>query len=147
LNQILVKNQLYKGDDANTTDVFTDQQLELLRKEKALSISKKNPSSYKFGDDVNMIVEIKNIIEVQIDIFEINTLNYAQEKGRDYNNDIDLEGLVAKWSSSKKFDKKPIEQWEETFKFPELKERGVFVVQFVGNGLVSRAIINIGSLF
>jgi len=75
-------------------------------------------------------------------------MNYAIEYNQSFNSDkIDLEGLVAKWSKTSKFDTKPIIKHTEQFDIIEIQgRRGVFVVQFTGSGLKSQAVIRIGSL-
>src|SRR5690606_32900994 len=59
---------------------------------------------------------------------------------------IQLDGLVANEEKTYKFDHHPMRRFTQIFEFPALKRRGVFVIEFIGNGKSSRCVIRKGKL-
>ena len=84
-----------------------------------------------------------------IKIFEFNTETYYKKTLQPFNTSVNLDGLIA---STEKVvetfkDRPSNKKYLETFNFPELKGKvGLFIVEFIGNGLSARAVIKKGSL-
>ncbi len=79
-------------------------------------------------------------------VFEINTYNYYRQHGRHVNTDIDLDGLVARDETVYRYDTPPQQRVKRRFSFPDLQGPGVWVVECIGNGMSSRAVIRKGML-
>ena len=64
-------------------------------------------------------------------------------------NSINLEGLIPSEQNEFKYNEPPVIKTEREFTFEKIAEKpkGIFIVEFVGNGLTSRAIIRKGGLY
>ena len=94
-------------------------------------------------------MELKNVQTLYIKIFEFNTETYYKKTLQPFSPDINLDGLVA--SNEKVIetykDRPSTKKYIETFSFPELNDRvGLFIVEFIGNGVSARVVIKKGSL-
>jgi hypothetical protein len=80
---------------------------------------------------------------MQVKVFEINTDNYFRKFMNNFTTDINLDGLVAKYEQECVYKDRAINiKHTENFYFPQFTNtRGLFVFEFVGNGISSRAIV------
>ncbi|MGC6564209.1 MAG: hypothetical protein ACON38_01215 [Akkermansiaceae bacterium] len=102
---------------------------------------------YGLNDEVALPVHLKNVPKLIIKVFEINTLNYYRNLGNEVSTDIDLDGLVANHVETHEYKTAPQLRSRHEFKFPFIeKRRGLWVVEFIGGGKSSRAIIRKGAL-
>ena len=99
-------------------------------------------------EEVNLVLELKNVPKLIVKMFEVNTENYYKQNFSHVDTAVDLDGLVAREENLLDFSKfPPIRRFEHTFPFPSLKgRRGVFVLEFIGGGKSSRALIHKGWL-
>lgn len=81
-------------------------------------------------------------------MFEINTDNYFRKNFSNFTSDINLDGLIAKFEKDCDFTDKPSNlRHTEVFNFPQFNgQRGLFVIELIGNGISSRAIVQKGNL-
>ena len=99
------------------------------------------------GETVSLDVRVKNVENLIVKIYEINTENYYRNFGRQINTDLNLDGLVANEELSFHYDESPFRRVKRSFSFPQLNaSRGVWVLEFIGNGKSSRAVILRGGL-
>lgn len=98
------------------------------------------------GQPVRLDVDIKNVEKLIVKVYEINTLNYYRQQGRPLDTTLNLDGLVPNREIVKQYDAPPLKRHRETFAFDDLGPRGVYVVDFIGNGKASRALIRLGKL-
>jgi len=99
------------------------------------------------NDDVTLSVHLKNVPKLIVKVFEINTLNYYRNLGNEVSTDIDLDGLVANQVDVHEYSDAPQLRTKRDFKIPAIgKRRGLWVVEFIGGGKSSRAIIRKGAL-
>jgi hypothetical protein len=97
-------------------------------------------------DKVSLAVQIKNVKTLIVKVYEINAANFYKTYKREVNTDIDLDGLVANEERTVEYTDSPLRRIERTFEFEKLKDRGVYVVEFIGNGKSSRALVRKGKL-
>lgn len=97
---------------------------------------------------MEVVAEIKNVSKMQLKLFEINTDNYFRKNMANFSSDINLDGLIAKHEQELNYADKPSNlRHTETFKFPQFNgQRGLFVIELIGNGLSTRAVVQKGSL-
>ena len=81
-----------------------------------------------------------------VKVFEINTFNYYKAKNSEINLAIKLDGLVASVERKLEYDSAPERRIRRSLGFPKLKKRGMYVVELIGNGRSSRALIAKGRL-
>ncbi len=97
---------------------------------------------------VSVDVFLKNTPKVIVKIYELNALSFFLMQKRQLNTDVNLDGLVANTERTQGFDdaagRSPFQRVVRNFKFPELKGRGVWVVEFIGGGKSSRALVRKG---
>jgi hypothetical protein len=105
-----------------------------------------NPTLLEPGDAVNLKVAVKNVDSLLIKAYRINTFNYYTRNLKPIDTALNLDGLSATWERTLEFDTPPLRRVERTLKFPELKGSGVFVVDLIGNGRSSRALVTKGLL-
>lgn len=106
-----------------------------------------NREQFKVDEEVSLAIELKNINTLYVKIFEFNTETYYKKNLLPFNTSVNLDGLIA--SNEKVFEyKNPSnKKFVESFKFPELANKvGLFIIEFIGNGMSSRAVVKKGSL-
>ncbi|MBN1670766.1 MAG: hypothetical protein JXR37_07030 [Kiritimatiellae bacterium] len=105
-----------------------------------------NPDRFAVGDPVELEVAVKNVEKLIVKTYEINALNYYREKKAEISTGIDLDGLVANDERLVAYTQVPLRRHVERFAFPRIDRPGVWVVEFIGNGRSSRALIRKGRL-
>ncbi|HEX6810547.1 MAG TPA: hypothetical protein VF384_02885, partial [Planctomycetota bacterium] len=101
---------------------------------------------YAAGDPVQLQVDTKNVPVLLVKVFAIDSYRYHQEKQRAVDASIDLDGIVATFEQTHTYTEPPLRRVRRTFDLPMLKEPGTWVVELVGNGISSRAVIHKGWL-
>ena len=80
-------------------------------------------------------------------IFEFNTETYYKKTLQPFNTGVNLDGLIASIEKSFEYKNPSNKKFLENFTFPELTGKvGLFIVEFIGNGMSARAVIKKGSL-
>jgi hypothetical protein len=106
-----------------------------------------NPVRHGVGDPVKLKLHVKNVDKLIVKIFEINTLNYYLEHRAEISTDLQLDGLVPNHERDFEFKEAPARRVARDFEFPEIaNRRGVWVVEFIGGGRSSRAVIRKGKI-
>jgi len=73
--------------------------------------------------------------------FEINTTSYYQKNKTEVPTNIDLDGIIAARETVFHFTEQPLLSVFRTFKFPEIKKRGLYVNLFLKNYLLKTYLI------
>jgi hypothetical protein len=97
-------------------------------------------------DEVALELDVKNVPTLLVKVFELNTFNIYAETLKEIDASLALDGLVANEEISYSYDDNPLRRVRRHFEFPMLAKPGVYVVDFIGNGLSSRAIVRKGQL-
>jgi len=97
-------------------------------------------------DIVSLDVAVKNVSTLIIKVYRINTLNFYRDQQAEVTTAIDLDGLVANDEKVVNFSTPEIRRHNEHFEFPQLDRPGVYVIEMIGNGKSSRALIRKGRL-
>ncbi len=111
-----------------------------------LEFARTNKNWFSAKDAVSLDVDVKNVGTLVVKVFEINALNYFLANGRDVDTSVDLDGLVASDEKTYKYDEAPARRVRRTFDFPTLSKPGVYVLEFIGGGISSRALLRKGRL-
>ncbi len=121
--------------------------LEKVAGEVSINIGDQNKDVFAIGEDVSLWIELKNVPTLFIKVFEINTENYYRKNMSPFKTDVNLDGLIASIERTVEYKQAPQILFREELKFPELKNKmGLFVIELIGNGRSSRAILKIGTL-
>ncbi len=117
-----------------------------LRERVDLDFAATNPASFSSSDDVALDVFVKNVPTLIVKVYRINALNYYQDQATQISTNLNLDGLIANHESTQQLDSSPFLRVSRRFTFPEIVEPGVYVVDLIGNGKSSRALIHKGQL-
>ncbi|MHC5070783.1 MAG: hypothetical protein ACYTGO_09895 [Planctomycetota bacterium] len=101
---------------------------------------------YGVDEAVSLQVDVKNVKTLLVKVFEINTFNYYQKIKREVDASINLDGLVANHELTREYTENPLRRVRRTFDLAALQKPGVYVVELIGNGISSRAVIHKGRL-
>lgn len=142
------KAKLLQGENfSNITDIFSEQELNEIKETKKLKFLKTNKAVFARGEDIKLEVEIKNVQELVLKIFEIDAFNYYQNKKKIIDKKIKLIGLEPILKKNFTYLQNSIISHKEIFEISDLKEKkGLFIIEFLGGGLSSRAVLYIGQL-
>ena len=148
LKQVFAEAKLVNGigDAERWYSMLSTSQVKALQERIDLDFSPVNKVFYKSSEGVSLKVNIKNVRKLIVRVFEINTFNFYSRNLYPVNTAINLDGLAATREKAYNYDERPLRRIERNFNFPELKKRGVYVVEFIGNGRSSRALISKGNL-
>ena len=135
-----------KGDAERWYSMISTSQVQNLRDRIDLSFAHDNAQSFTPNKKIDLKVWTKNIDKLIVKEFEINAFNYYLKNGKEVSTAIELDGLSASRDRIIESKLPPIRRSQKTFSFPDLKKRGVYVVEFIGNGISSRALIRKGAL-
>ena len=142
------KMQFYLGKEEPLKDnLLSSDEINNLMDETILSICDFNKKTFNINDDIELILEIKNINTLYLNIYEINTENYYYSNENNFDESISLDGIVPTYEDIYSYNDKPQLLTGKKVLISKLpKNRGLFVVEFIGNGHVSRAVIQKGNL-
>ncbi len=152
LKQVFAEARLTAGlDDPKLAEqlasALSPEQFERLKNRVDLDFDATNPQTLAPADSVSLDVWVKNVPRLTVKIFELNTAACYTNSTEPIGTDIDLDGLVAAQQQVHEFDAPPLHRVKRTFKLPEIAaKRGVWVVEFIGNGRSSRALVRKGHL-
>ena len=148
IKNFYAKMQFYLGNEEYIKNKYiTTSEINDLMKEIVLNICDYNKETFNVDEDIELILEIKNINTLYVNIYEINTENYYYCNEKKLEKNISLDGIVPTYEDIYSYNEKPQILQEKTIKISKLpKKRGLYVIEFIGNGHVSRAIIQKGNL-
>jgi hypothetical protein len=119
---------------------------EALKQRVDLQFAPQNPRFFGANESVALDLRIKNVGTLIVNIYEINAFNYYRGNLTEIDAGIDLGGLVATHAETVTYDTPPLRRVRRTFDLPQLAKPGVYVVEFIGNGKSSRALVRKGAL-
>ncbi len=117
-----------------------------IRDKVVLRLAAENRERYRGDEPVELLADVKNVDELTVRVYEINSLAYYRTRGELIDTDIDLDGLVATSERQIEYSHAATVRHRERIEFPELEGRGVWVIDLVGGGVRARALIRRGEL-
>ncbi len=134
------------GDPQQWAPLLAPDEFRRLKERVDIDFAPDNADTIAPDAPVKLAAFVKNVPALLVKVYEINTLNYYRETGSPLNLAINLDGLVA--SSEKRVEYKETSERRvaRTFEFPELNRRGAWVIELIGNGKSSRALVQKGRL-
>lgn len=135
------------GDAEKWFSLLDPAQVQALKDRVDVDFAYTNKTSFRGDEPVKLDVFTKNVKDLIVKVYQINTMNYYRTTLSPIGTDIDLDGLVANVERTEKFTEAPIRRVGHSFEFKEIKDRGVYIVEFIGNGKSSRALVQKGNLF
>ncbi len=105
-----------------------------------------NKTSFAVDEAVKLDLFVKNVPTLMVKVFEVNTQNFYRTQRREVDTAINLDGLVANSEQTYTYTETPFLRVGKTFEFSQLSKPGVYVIDFIGAGKSSRALIRKGRL-
>ncbi len=84
---------------------------------------------------------VKNVPTMIVKVFELNAKNYYRSNTNEINTDLNLDGLIANEEKTYKYEESPLRRVARQFEFPSMNQAGTYIVDFIGSGQSSRALI------
>ena len=119
---------------------------ESLKERVEIRLLESNEHFHALNDVVSIAAEIKNVKTLLVKVYEINTINYYNDQKKEVDASLQIDGLVASEEFTFEYTEAPLRRVARTFNFPSLKGAGVWLIDFIGNGLSSRAVVRKGQL-
>ena len=135
-----------RGDAAVWSARLDPGRLQALRERVELYFTPRNPEFLAADAEVALEAAIKHVPRLTIKVFDVDAAAYYREHGAEFDAGIDLDGLVPNAERTVEYADPPARRHVERLSFPELRKPGVYVVELVGNGVSSRALVRKGRL-
>lgn len=134
------------GDMEKWFSMLSPQDVNSIKERIELEFLPTCPTIYKSSDKVYINVRVKNVKKLIAKIYKINAMNYYRQNLEEISTAVDLDGLVANEERTISYSQPEYLSHVEKFEFPKLPERGIFIIELIGNGISSRALIRKGQL-
>ncbi|MEM7231463.1 MAG: hypothetical protein AAF517_04785, partial [Planctomycetota bacterium] len=134
------------GDQERWYSMLSPTQYRALKDRVDIQFAPTNSSTFEKEDRVALDVSIKNVKTLLVKVFEVNTGNFYRSRQTAIDTAIDLDGLIASDEKVYEYGDSPFRRVTRHFEFPALDRRGVWVVEMIGGGVSSRALVRKGRL-
>ncbi|MCX6927806.1 MAG: hypothetical protein NT154_32045 [Verrucomicrobia bacterium] len=134
------------GDLQQWAPLLSPDEYRRLKERVDIDFAPDNPDLISADGVVKLVAFVKNVPTLLVKVYEINTFNYYRETGQPLNLALNLDGLFASSERRVQYQETPERRIARTFEFQELKSRGAYVVELIGNGKSSRALVQKGRL-
>lgn len=135
------------GDAAQWYSMLSPSAVQALKDRVDLEFALANETHFSQDAAVSLDIFVKNVDALVVKVYELNSLNYFLDQKRELNTDLKLDGLIANEEAEHDYDATSIRRTKRTFTFDSLKgQRGAWVIEFIGNGMSSRALVQKGRL-
>ncbi len=105
-----------------------------------------NPT--RFGETESIVLEadVKHVPELVVKVFRVDPHAYFVHTNREVNTDLDLDGLAASHEQILRFTEAPVRRVRRRIELPMCARAGTYVIDLIGNGMSSRAVVHKGRL-
>lgn len=135
------------GRPADWASLLPPAQFQALKDRVDIEFDPTSQEVFEIDDEVLLPVLLKNVPKLMVKVFEINTVNYYRKLRQEVSTDIDLDGLVANVGEVFEYDRpSQLRSLEKLAVKGIPKRRGLWVVELIGGGKSSRAVIRKGAL-
>ncbi|TXT28638.1 MAG: hypothetical protein FD138_2551, partial [Planctomycetota bacterium] len=134
------------GEPEQWAALLPADQFQQLKQRVEIEFDPTNRTTFSADEPVALDLHVKNVGTLIVKVFEINKRNFYSQQLREVDTDVNLDGLVANRETTNTYNDTAFRRVRRRFEFPELKKPGVYVVDFIGNGRSSRALIRKGKL-
>jgi hypothetical protein len=134
------------GEPQQWAPLLSPEEYRRLKERVDIDFAPDDPGVIGADAAVKLTAFVKNVPALIVKVYEINTFNYYRQTGQPLNLALNLDGLVASSERRLQYQETPERRVARTFEFPELKGRGAYVVELIGNGKSSRALVQKGRL-
>ncbi|MBR0504028.1 MAG: hypothetical protein IJJ84_01385 [Kiritimatiellae bacterium] len=149
LARICAEADLLAGRSLSDADAqaLSAAQFKALQERVELNWAKSNPKVFAADADVALALDVKNVKRLRLSVYVIDPFTACRVLDGEVKSDIDLDAAVPTFTRTFDYPSVPqVVRHTETFKLPELKEPGLYVVECSGAGISSRALVRKGRL-
>lgn len=149
LKKVFAEAKILSGNrDPKYVALLSEGEIKALKERVEIALAPDNPKVFGLGENVRLKLSLKNVPELIVRVYRINAYNYYRTHKREIDGNFDVMGLKADFETV-------IErQMSETTRFDctidalaeAMRDPGVYVVDFLGNGKNARAVISRGRL-
>jgi hypothetical protein len=134
------------GDPEDWASQLPPELFRQLRERIDIDFAFTNRTDFAADAPVVLDLHLKAVPSLLVKVFEVNTKSVYRTTLKEIDADINLDGLVANSEKTHKFDDPPLRRHAQRFEFPGLNRPGVYVIDFIGAGKSSRALVRKGRL-
>ncbi len=143
------------GDGEKWASKLSPEALRQLKDRVDIDFAFTNKTEFAVDEPIKIELFTKNAPNLLVKIYEINTGNYYRTHGKEIDTDVGLDGLVANAERTLPGNVDPFRRTAVTLEFPDPKgapnfpekdRPGVYVIDLIGGGKSSRALIRKGRL-
>ncbi|MBA4064353.1 MAG: hypothetical protein C0501_11700 [Isosphaera sp.] len=138
--------ELGRGDPEAWASKLSPEEFRALKDRIDIDFAFTNKTDYAADEAVSLDLHVKNVPNLLVKVFEVNTGAVYKVRPREIDTDVNLDGLVANTERGVRYDDAPFRRVPRRFAFPELNKPGVYVIDFIGGGKSSRALVRKGRL-
>lgn len=150
LRRVFAETKLIYGDPKDAEQYASmlggAAALESLRSRVELEFARGNREVFGPEESVELSVDVKNVDSLIIKAFQIDPVAVFDRFGAFELEGLDLDGLVATGERVVRYRESSLTRHRETLRLDTLKRPGIYVVELIGGGVSSRAVIHKGSL-
>ncbi|MFT3695448.1 MAG: hypothetical protein QM831_20100 [Kofleriaceae bacterium] len=134
------------GDSESATRTLGPARAAEIRERVELAWSLHDKIQFAADEPVVLDVEVKHVPELVVKVFRIDPLAYFAHMKNPVGIDLDLDGLAASHEIVLKYAEPPVRRVRRRIELPMCARPGVYVIDLIGNGMSSRALIHKGRL-
>lgn len=136
-----------KGDPQRLTAILTPSVADALKERVDLDFLPVNPKTFGASEPVRLSLAVKNIKTLLVKIYTVDLLAFRRgTAAAGFERNADLEGILPTAERAFTYEEPPLRRVVRSYDFPELAGRGLYVIDFIGNGRSVRAVIQKGRL-
>ena len=148
LAELLAVTRLLAGADGADRWAATlgASSLAALRERVDLELTVRNPARVAADAPVTIEVDVKNVPQLVVKTFRIDPVAYYLARRAEVDTTVDLDGMVASDEMVLRSDLPAIRRVRQRIALPGCSRPGTYVIELIGNGKSSRALIRKGGL-
>lgn len=135
------------GDPEQWISMLSPERYAALKDQVVLEFAPDRPRRLAAEAPVVLPAEIKNVEALVVRIYAVDAFNFYRERRREISPAIELDGISPTWERVHRYPDPPLRRVRRRLEFPELSGPGTYVIDLIGGGLRSRAVIRKGDLF
>lgn len=134
------------GDAEKWYALLSPSYLKQLKERVTLTFAPTNKKVFGNKELVKLKLDIKNVKNLIVKVYSINAESYYKKNLKKLKANLNLDGLVANTETTHTYNLPSVRMQRKSFSFPTLKKQGIYIIDFIGNGTNSRALIRKGHL-
>lgn len=134
------------GDGDRATLTLGPARAAALRERIELAWCLHNPTRFGVDEPVVLEADVKHVPELVVKVFRIDPIAYFQRQKKEVGPDLDLDGLAASHEQVMRLSDPPVRRVRRRIELPMCARAGTYVIDLIGNGTSSRAVLHKGRL-